>query len=149
MWHSDTTFEHVPADYAVLRMTQLPRTGGDTVWASGYDIYDRLSPPLKSFLSTLTFMGGQPQYHVKAAANGTPYYPDERGAPENVGKHIRAVHPVVRTNPVTGWHSIFALGHHVEFINGVSKAESTWLLDWLHNMVLQNHDIHVRYIPVF
>lgn len=27
-WHSDITFEPVPSDYALLRLTQLPQTGG-------------------------------------------------------------------------------------------------------------------------
>lgn len=27
-WHSDITFEPIPSDYAVLRLTQLPKTGG-------------------------------------------------------------------------------------------------------------------------
>jgi len=27
-WHSDITFEPVPSDYTLLRMTMLPRTGG-------------------------------------------------------------------------------------------------------------------------
>ena len=27
-WHSDITFEPVPSDYAILRLTELPRTGG-------------------------------------------------------------------------------------------------------------------------
>lgn len=27
-WHSDITFEPVPSDYTLLRMTLLPRTGG-------------------------------------------------------------------------------------------------------------------------
>lgn len=27
-WHSDITFEPVPSDYAILRMTELPETGG-------------------------------------------------------------------------------------------------------------------------
>jgi alpha-ketoglutarate-dependent taurine dioxygenase len=27
-WHSDITFEPVPSDYAILRLTQLPSTGG-------------------------------------------------------------------------------------------------------------------------
>ena len=27
-WHSDITFEPVPSDYAILRLTQLPETGG-------------------------------------------------------------------------------------------------------------------------
>ncbi|KAF3762834.1 taurine catabolism dioxygenase [Cryphonectria parasitica EP155] len=145
MWHSDTTFEHVPADYAVLRMVEIPSTGGDTVWASGYEVFDRLSKPMQSFLSSLTFTGGQPKYHENAAKNGIPYYTDPRGAPENVGKHIRAIHPVVRTNPVTGWNSVYCLGHHVEKINGVTPVESRKLLEWIHEMVVLNHDIHVRH----
>lgn len=27
-WHSDITFEPVPSDYSLLRLTQLPKTGG-------------------------------------------------------------------------------------------------------------------------
>jgi alpha-ketoglutarate-dependent taurine dioxygenase len=27
-WHSDITFEPVPSDYALLRLVQLPKTGG-------------------------------------------------------------------------------------------------------------------------
>jgi alpha-ketoglutarate-dependent taurine dioxygenase len=27
-WHSDITFEPVPSDYALLRLTELPKTGG-------------------------------------------------------------------------------------------------------------------------
>jgi alpha-ketoglutarate-dependent taurine dioxygenase len=27
-WHSDITFEPVPSDYTLLRLTQLPKTGG-------------------------------------------------------------------------------------------------------------------------
>lgn len=29
-WHSDITFEPIPSDYAILRLTQLPKTGGGT-----------------------------------------------------------------------------------------------------------------------
>lgn len=43
-WHSDISFEPVPSDYAMLKIHELPTTGGDTLWASGYEIYDRLSP---------------------------------------------------------------------------------------------------------
>lgn len=27
-WHSDITFEPIPSDYTLLRLTQLPKTGG-------------------------------------------------------------------------------------------------------------------------
>ena len=29
-WHSDITFEPVPSDYAILRLTELPGSGGGT-----------------------------------------------------------------------------------------------------------------------
>jgi alpha-ketoglutarate-dependent taurine dioxygenase len=34
-WHSDIQFEEVPADYTSLRLVELPKNGGDTLWASG------------------------------------------------------------------------------------------------------------------
>ena len=41
-WHSDIAFEPVPADYTSLKVHTLPHTGGDTMWASGYEVYDLL-----------------------------------------------------------------------------------------------------------
>jgi alpha-ketoglutarate-dependent taurine dioxygenase len=37
-WHSDIQFEEVPADYTSLRIVQLPKNGGDTLWASGLSL---------------------------------------------------------------------------------------------------------------
>ncbi|EXJ89612.1 hypothetical protein A1O3_02679 [Capronia epimyces CBS 606.96] len=54
LWHADITFEHVPSDYAILKMVVLPESGGDTIWASGYEAYDRLSPAWKRFAESLT-----------------------------------------------------------------------------------------------
>lgn len=31
LWHSDISYEHAPSDYAVLRMLEIPQTGGDTL----------------------------------------------------------------------------------------------------------------------
>lgn len=30
---SDITFEPIPSDYAILKIVELPATGGDTLWA--------------------------------------------------------------------------------------------------------------------
>jgi len=144
-WHSDITFEPVPSDYALLRLTQLPKTGGDTLWASGYEVYDRISTPVQRFLDTLTATYAQPRFNEAAEKNGFKIYSAERGAPENVGEVLEAIHPVVRTNPVTGWKSIFALGHHVQRINGLTEGESRGLLDWFLRLVVDNHDLQVRH----
>ncbi|KAL0943296.1 alpha-ketoglutarate-dependent sulfonate [Colletotrichum truncatum] len=144
-WHSDITFEPVPSDYALLRLTQLPKTGGDTLWASGYEVYDRISKPLQKFLDTLTATYAQPGFKQAADGNGFKLFSAERGAPENVGEILQAIHPVIRTNPVTGWKSVFAFGHHVEKINGLSEDESKHFLTWFVQLVLENHDLQVRH----
>jgi len=144
-WHSDITFEPVPSDYAILRLTELPKTGGDTLWASGYEVYDRISPSYQKFLETLTATYAQPIFNESAKKNGFELYSAERGAPENTGTDLKAVHPVVRTNPVTGWKSVFAVGHHAKRINEVSEAESQHLLQWFVQLIVENHDLQVRF----
>ncbi|KAK2616640.1 hypothetical protein QQS21_000463 [Conoideocrella luteorostrata] len=144
-WHSDIAFEPVPADYTSLRLVQLPKTGGDTLWASGYEIYDRISEPYQKFLEGLTATFEQPNFRAIAERQGFQIYEKPRGAPENVGRELKAIHPVVRTNPVTGWKSIFPVGGHVSHINGVTKEESKHLLDWFLDLVYHNHDLQVRF----
>ncbi|KAJ4983255.1 alpha-ketoglutarate-dependent sulfonate dioxygenase 4 [Stagonosporopsis vannaccii] len=143
-WHSDITFEKIPSDYALLRLTELPKTGGDTLWASGYELYDRLSPPYQKFFESLNATYAQPGFNLAAKENGFDLYDKPRGAPENVGSELIAEHPVIRTNPVTGWKSVFAVGHHVQQINGLTKEESQHALNWFVQLIVENHDLQVR-----
>ncbi|KAK5163745.1 uncharacterized protein LTR77_010418 [Saxophila tyrrhenica] len=144
-WHSDITFEKVPSDYCILRLTEVPETGGDTMWASGYEVYDRISPAYQQFLEKLTATYAQPVFQRGANGAASNLYTDERGAPENVGDGLTAIHPVVRTNPVTGWKSIYPIGYHARRINEVSEDESRHLLDWFTRLVVENHDLQVRH----
>ncbi|KAG9672662.1 putative TfdA family taurine dioxygenase, partial [Aureobasidium melanogenum] len=126
-WHSDITFEPVPSDYAMLKIHTLPQTGGDTLWASGYEVYDRLSPALAQFLEGLTATHEAKFFH------------------EEAGPALEAVHPIIRTNPVTGWKSVYVNRGFTRRINGVTKDESDMLLQYLFNLVTQNHDAQVRF----
>lgn len=144
-WHSDITFEPIPSDYTLLRLTQLPKTGGDTLWASGYEVYDRISKPYQKFLEGLTATYAQPNFNKAAQESGFELYTKERGAPENVGDKLEAIHPVIRTNPVTGWKSVFAVGTHVQKVNDVSEDESRELLDRFVRLITENHDLQVRH----
>jgi alpha-ketoglutarate-dependent taurine dioxygenase len=116
----------------------------DTLWASGYEVYDRISTPYQKFLESLTATYAQPLFNEAASKNNFKIYSEPRGAPENVGEILEAIHPVVRTNPVTGWKSIFAVGHHVQHINDITKLESKALLDWFLRLLVDNHDLQVR-----
>ncbi|KAK4135055.1 TauD-domain-containing protein [Trichocladium antarcticum] len=144
-WHSDITFEPIPSDYTALRLVQLPKTGGDTLWASGYELYDRISPPLRAFLDTLTAHYAQPGFTDAAARNGFAIYASPRGAPANVGAALEATHPLIRTNPVTGWKSVFGVGHHVQSIDGLTEEESQRVLGWFVQLIQENHDLQVRF----
>jgi hypothetical protein len=48
------------------------------------------------------------------------------------------------TNPATGWKSIFAFGLRVQPINSLTKEESQHALPWFVQLIVENHDLHVR-----
>ncbi|KAF1817579.1 TauD-domain-containing protein [Eremomyces bilateralis CBS 781.70] len=116
----------------------------DTLWASEYELYDRIGEPYQKFLEGLTGTFAQPGFNAAAARGGFELYDKLRGAPENDGSSFKAVHPIVRTNPVTGWKSLFPLGNHIQYINGVTEEESKSLLSWFLDLVYKNHDLQVR-----
>ncbi|KAJ4392311.1 hypothetical protein N0V93_005936 [Gnomoniopsis smithogilvyi] len=144
-WHTDISFEPVPSDYAMLKIHTLPATGGDTLWASGYEIYDRLSPPMRALFEGLTATHDAKFFLDEAARLGNPIRKGVRGNPLNQGEGLTAIHPVIRTNPVTGWKSVYVNKGFTKRINGVSKDESDLLLGYLFNIVTQNHDAQVRF----
>lgn len=130
-----------------MRLTQLPSSGGDTLWASGYELYDRFSEPYRKFFEglTATFVGDG---FLKAAAADPEHvfvHQGPRGAPENVGGELSTVHPVVRTNPVTGWKSIYAIGPFPKYINELDAQESEELLALFKRRVHDSHDLTVRF----
>ncbi|KAF2730067.1 taurine dioxygenase family protein [Polyplosphaeria fusca] len=151
-WHSDIQFEPAPADYTSLRLVELPKdkngkpVGGDTLWASGYEIYDRFSEPYRKFLEglTATFTGDGFLKAAEANPEKVSIHEGPRGSPENVGRELTAVHPIVRTNPVTGWKSVYALGPFPKRINELHTDESDELLVKLKAVITTNHDLQVR-----
>ncbi|EED22607.1 TfdA family taurine dioxygenase, putative [Talaromyces stipitatus ATCC 10500] len=148
-WHADITFENVPSDYAILKITDSPEDnpGGDTLWASGYEVYDRLSSPIQQLADTLKAVHYQPRFNQIAKEHGIDLIEGDRGAPENTGYEFKATHPLVRTNPVTGWKSLFGAAHQVEhgWIEGVTPRESEILKQYFNQLIAENHDLQVRF----
>ncbi|KAJ5614682.1 taurine dioxygenase family protein [Penicillium herquei] len=146
-WHSDIQFEPAPADYTSLRLTQLPKTGGDTLWASGYEMYDRFSKPYQKFFEGLTATYSGDGFLKAAAADPEKIYiyTEARGNPLNTGAELSTVHPIVRTNPVTGWNSIYAVGPFPKTINELNAEESEELLKKFYRVIIENHDLTVRF----
>ncbi|KAL1636878.1 hypothetical protein SLS56_000972 [Neofusicoccum ribis] len=142
-WHVDACFETHPPDYTTLRMTHVPPTGGDTMFASSYELYDRLSPPFQRLLEGLKIHYHSASLSRAVKASGKPY-PDPRGAPANVGYEFKNSQPLVRTNPVTGWKALYAGVLFAQRIEGVTESESKMLLDKIQRMITENHDLQVR-----
>ena len=49
-WHADTTFRPKPNLVSILRLTELPPQGGDTMWMSASAAFEALEPQLQQML---------------------------------------------------------------------------------------------------
>ena len=123
-WHSDVSCDAEPPLGSILHIQQAPDVGGDTMFASAYAAYDALSEPMKAFLGTL-----------KAKHEGRHRY---LGRNKRTGKmrdgedvYPEALHPVIRTHPVTGRKALFVNSVFTTRIEGLSDTESRALLDFL------------------
>lgn len=58
--------------------------GGDTLWASGYEAYDRISPVLRKFVDTLTATYINTGFHKQAKDGGFQLCQGPRGHPANI-----------------------------------------------------------------
>jgi alpha-ketoglutarate-dependent taurine dioxygenase len=122
---------------------------------SGYEAYDRLSPYYKTFLEGLTAVHDATHFKVIGERFGKPLRTD-RGAPDNQGLDLFAIHPVIRTNPVSGWKGLFVNGGYTRMtmsliqrftkrIVELTKDESDSVLEYLFRHISQNHDLQVRF----
>lgn len=105
VWHSDVTCESRPPAISILAARTLPDAGGDTMWANQYLAYERLSDGMKAMLAGLRAV--------------------------HRGFGLEAVHPVVRTHPESGRKALFVNGGFTSHFDGMSKAESKRLLEYL------------------
>jgi len=132
-WHTDLVHELHPAGITHLHNDTVPTLGGDTLWASGYCAYSKLSPEFRKFID------GKEAIYVSAHT-----YLD-RNDPTSGPKHIERVHPIVRVHPATGWKSLFVNRAMTKQIVGLDKEESDVILNYLYKVYETNVDIQVRF----
>ncbi|PWN53666.1 TauD-domain-containing protein [Violaceomyces palustris] len=135
LWHSDVTYEVNPPSYTSFKLLVSPEAGGDTLWASGYAAYDRLSYPMREYLEKLTAIHSAVDQAEGARRAGNTVRRDP----------VETEHPLVRTHPVTGWKSLFFNSGFVKYIVGIPKAESDYLLAFLSQHIASATDFSVRF----
>lgn len=132
-WHTDLVHERQPSGITHLHNDAVPPIGGDTLWASGYSAYEKLSPDFRKIIDG--------KYAVYRSAHT---YLD-RNDPEAGPKHIERAHPLVRVHPATGWKSLYVNRLFTTHIIGLDKAESDVILNYLFDVYEKNVDIQVRF----
>ena len=129
LWHTDVTFIETPPLGSILNAIQVPKYGGDTLWASSRTAYDALSPAIQQLIDGL-----YAEHDIQLS------FPDERFSTtaedqQKLAKvrqqHPPVVHPVVRVHPDTGKKGLFVTPGFTRRILGLSAMESRALLDLL------------------
>ena len=131
LWHTDFAGTPTPTLGTLLYARDIPSQGGDTIWVNMVAAWEALSDRMKEHLDGLW------AYHDTYQ----PY--DEHVRPEmwegdafdnskkNRATYRPALHPVVRTHPVTGKKGLFVNESMTTFIKGLSRRESNHLLAFL------------------
>jgi taurine dioxygenase len=126
-WHTDVTFLETPAMGSILYMLEAPEVGGDTMWASLQDAYDGLAPAVRTLCDSLIAIHHDPWFAADVEAHGGYTWDGEWR-----DKLLPALHPVVRTHPETGRNGLFVNGQFTQTLFGLSKNESSAILDMLY-----------------
>ena len=144
-WHTDHSYDHVPAMGSILIARETPPVGGDTLFASMYTAYDTLSDGLKQTLegmkavhSSRHIFGEQSSYRDTMK--------DRFSNPEDATQD--AVHPVVITHPESGRKALYVNPGFTLHFDGWTAAESKPLLDYLYAHAVQlEHTTRFQWAP--
>ena len=131
-WHTDVTFLDTPPFGSILYMLECPESGGDTMWASLQDAYDRLAPAVREMCDTLLAVHFDPWFAADVEGRGGYQW---NGVWRE--KLLPALHPVVRTHPENGRNGLFVNGHFTQTLLGLSKNESDAILEMLYRHCVQ------------
>ena len=133
-WHSDVSCDAEPPLGTLLYMLETPPTGGDTLFANMYAVFESLSEPLQRFLEGLTaWHDGEFVYRGR--------YDD--GLEPSSG-YPRTEHPVVRTHPKSGRKLLFVNRIFTTRIVQLAQHESDAVLEILFRQV-ERPEFHCRF----
>ena len=130
-WHTDHSYDQAPALGSMLYALEVPRRGGDTLFANMYRAYDALSPDLQQQVAGLRgvhssrHVFGQQGYY---ATEGDERYANAEQATQD------AVHPMVIRHPRSGKPALYVNPAFTVGIEGWAPAEAGELLATLYDI---------------
>jgi taurine dioxygenase len=127
-FHTDYSYLEVPARATLLYSIQVPRKGGDTLFANQYAAYDDLPSPVKKQIQGLVALhhyGNRDDLDKSSRAVASVL----TEAQERKVAWVR--HPIARRHPVTGRTALYAVSGSSFGIEGMPEDEALDLLDEL------------------
>jgi taurine dioxygenase len=129
-WHTDHSYDQIPALGSILLAREVPPRGGDTMFACMALAYDALSDGLKKTLKDLRAVHSS--RHV-FGAKSLQDKPDRQGRLVNPELATQdAVHPVVIRHPESGKPILYVNSNFTTHFEGWTEKESKPLLDFLY-----------------
>ena len=127
-WHTDHSYDQIPAMGSILLARETPKTGGDTLFANMYKAYESLSDGLKGTLGSMNACHSS--RHVFGAHTGYAEASNQRiGNPELATQD--AIHPVIITHPESKRKALYVNPEFTVNFEGWTKEESKPLLNYL------------------
>ncbi len=137
-WHTDHSYDEIPAMGSILYAREVPTVGGDTLFASMYAAYDALSDGLKQMLSTMNAEHSSRHAFGEGAYVNTDL-DDLGGRLGNTEAATQdAVHPVIIRHPLSGRPALYVNGDFTVKFENWTQEESQPLLDYLYTHARQN-----------
>jgi len=128
-WHTDHSYDEIPALGSVLYAREIPEVGGDTQFASMYAAYDALSEGMKKLLGSLRAVHSS-RHVFGANANRPADLAGRLGNAELAQQD--AVHPVVISHPLSGRKALYVNPGFTLRFEGWKDEESQPLLQYLY-----------------
>jgi taurine dioxygenase len=133
-WHTDHSYDDIPAMGSILVARTLPETGGNTQFANLAAAYDALPNDLKTKIEGLRAIHSNTHLYGENGLYRLTDLNEQLGGMDRVGD---ATHPVVIKHPESGRKVLYVNpGHTIQF-EGWDFAESRALLDKLYAHVTQ------------
>ncbi len=117
MFHHDMIHADIPSKATLLYSVEIPSTGGNTLFASGYAAYDTLDPAIRNKLEGKQALH---HYHYGSVQRG-----DDKGT-KSFGENK---HPAFRTNEDTGRKAVYVNRLMTVGIEGMPQQEAEPLLN--------------------
>jgi taurine dioxygenase len=135
-WHTDHSYDQIPAKGSLLYAREIPPVGGDTLFSSMYAAYEALSPGLQKTLEGLKALHSS--RHAFGASARRLLESDLKGRIGNPELATQdAVHPVVIVHPETGRKALYVNAGFTIGIEGWSTEESAALLGYLYQHAIR------------